>query len=140
MIQVNSKLFFNLVFLSSVFFLASCATTTGVVGEVDPGAEKEKASMIEVQNKSLAKRVSIKDFKNRVVNDLLNVQVKIANDFSSTQQFQYRFSWFDASGFEVEKEADNWQPLIMHGGAVTTVQGVAPNPAVKSYKIVLRQL
>ena len=75
-----------------------------------------------------------------MINNLLNVQVEIANDFSSTQNFQYRFSWFDSSGFEVEKESGSWQPVIMHGGAVTTLQAVAPNPTAKTFKIVLRQL
>lgn len=119
-------------------FLPACATTLGTAAKVDISST-EATPVIEVANKALEKRFKIKSFKNRMVNDLLNVQVEIANDFSSTQQFQYRFSWYDASGFEIEKEAGSWQPIVMHGRAVTTLQAVAPNPAAKSYKIVLRQ-
>lgn len=132
--------YLTLAFVVSAALLSSCATTSGIMGKADPSAEEGKATMIEVENKSLAKKVSIKSFKNRVINDLLNVQVEIANEFSSTQQFQYRFSWFDASGFEIEQESESWKPVVMHGGAVTTIQAVAPNPTAKTYKIVLRQL
>ncbi len=128
------------ILIVSSLIMAGCATTTGITGSVDPSAEAEKSSLIEVQNKSLAKKVSITSFKNKVVNDLLNVQVEIANDFSSTRELQYRFSWFDAAGFEIEQEGGRWQPIVMHGGSVTTLRAVAPNPTVKSYKIVLREL
>jgi len=127
-------------FLSVCLFTAAvgaCATS-GVVGESDPSGEKSE--LIEIQNKSLAKKVSIQNFKTRVVNDLLNVQVEIESQFSSTQEFQYKFSWFDATGFEVEGEANSWRTLILTGKETKTVQAVAPNPTAKKYRMVLREL
>ena len=120
--------------------IVACATT-GVVGEVNPEAsDKEKAELIEVQSKSLAKKVVIKSFRTKMVNDLLMAQVEIANQFSSTQDFQYKFAWYDASGFEVESEGEAWTPIVLHGGAVKSLQAVAPNPTVKKFKIVIRKL
>lgn len=118
-------------------FVGACATS-GVVGESNP--ESGKSEIIEIQNKSLAKKVSIKDFKTRVVNDLLNVQAEIQNNFNSTQEFQYKFSWFDTTGFAVESGGDSWKTLVLHGQEAKTVQGLAPNPTARKFKIVLRKL
>jgi len=117
--------------------VAACATS-GVVGKSD--SESGKSEVVEIQNKSLAKKVSIKEFKSRVINDLLNVQVEIQNNFSSTQEFQYKFSWFDTTGFAIESGGDSWKTLVLHGQESKTVQGLAPNPTAKKFKIVLRKL
>lgn len=134
-IMNNYLKFFSVCLFSSV--IIACATS-GVVGKSDPASGKSE--IVEIQNKSLAKKVSIKDFKSRVVNDLLNVQVEIENNFSSTQEFQYKFSWFDTTGFAVESGGDSWKTLVLHGQEVKTVQGLAPNPTARKFKIVLRKL
>ena len=123
--------------IASLFLLTlvACATS-GVMGTSDSA----KSEIVEVQNKSLAKKVSIKDFKTRIVNDLLNVQVEIENNFNSTQEFQYKFSWFDTTGFAVDSEASSWNAIILHGKESKTVQALAPNPAARKFKIVLRSL
>lgn len=117
--------------------IAACSTS-GVKGTSD--STSGKSEIIEVQNKSLAKKVGIKDFKTRVVNDLLNVQVEIENKFSSTQEFQYKFSWFDVTGFAVDSGGDSWKTLVLHGMESKTVQALAPNPTARKFKIVLRKL
>ena len=120
-----------------LIFISACATS-GIVAESDPATGK--SDVVEIQNSSLAKKVAIKNFNTRVINDLLNVQVEIQNLFDSDQEFQYKFSWFDVTGFEIESEGNSWKTLILHGKETKNVQGLAPNPTVKKYKIVLRQL
>ena len=129
--------FSGLMLTLSSIMLVACATS-GVVGTSDSASDKSE--IVEIQNKSLAKKVSIKDFKTRVVNDLLNVQVEIENNFDSTQEFQYKFSWFDRTGFALDSEASTWNAIVLHGKEVKTVQALGPNPAARKFKIVLRKL
>mgnify|MGYP001049137080 CR=1 FL=1 len=118
--------------------LAGGCASSGVVSEADPSAKNTE--LVEVQNKALAKKVSIRNFKTREINDLLNVQLEIQSEFSSTQEFQYKLSWFDGAGFEVESEANSWKTLLLYGKETKTVQAVAPNPTVKKFKLFLREL
>ena len=125
-------------FIGFIVVIMTACTTTGMVG--GSGKSPNDAEMVEIQNKSLAKKLSIQSFNTRVVNDLLKVQVSIENLFTSTQEFQYKFSWFDVTGFEVEIEGNAWHTLILHGKEMKTVQALAPNPTARKYKIVLREL
>ena len=129
--------FSSLVLAMTAMMVVACATS-GVVGTSDTASGKSE--IVEIQNKSLAKKVSIKDFKTRIVNDLLNVQVEIESNFNSTQEFQYKFSWFDTTGFAVDSEASAWNSIVLHGKESKTVQALAPNPAARKFKIVLRKL
>jgi uncharacterized protein YcfL len=118
-------------------FVAACSTS-GIVG--GSGKSTNGSEMVEIQNKSLAKKLSIENFNTRVINDLLNVQVSIENQFTSSQEFQYKFAWFDVTGFEIEAEGNTWHTLVLHGKEMKTIQALAPNPTVRKYKIVLREL
>lgn len=130
--------FFGVAFC--VLGLIGCASTSGVVGEVKSERDGVVEENIEIQNRVLAQKLEITNFRSRIVGGILQAQVTVENRFSSDQQFQYKFAWFDSNGFQVEPESEGWEALVLHGKETRTLNAVAPNPTVKSFKVVLRSL
>lgn len=94
--------------------------------------------IIESNSGLLSDSLSIADTKTAFVGDLLKAQVSIKNDSGSQLNFQYKFKWLDRNGFEVAIDGRPWQPISITPHESKTVQGVAPNPSVNSFKILVQ--
>ncbi len=91
-----------------------------------------------VNNPKLARGLRITEQNSKFVGDLLTVQVSLASLYDDTQNYKYKFSWYDANGFEIDAGSNAWLPLIMYGSQTKTIQGVAPNPSARQFKLMLR--
>jgi len=115
--------------------LVGCAVNeTATVTVNDDGTTQ----IIESNSGLLSDSLSIVDTKTGFVGDLLKAQVSIKNDSGSQLNFQYKFKWLDKNGFEVAIDGRPWQPISITPHESKTVQGVAPNPTVNSFKILVQ--
>lgn len=123
------------------FSLIAC-TTSGIEGRVQGGSPDNPVftQQLIVHSDSLARKIVIAEIRSHFVADLLAATVVLQNKSSRDQSFQYRFSWFDQQGIELEQGADNWTPLVLHGQQSSSLQAIAPNPQARSYKINIRKL
>lgn len=119
--------------------LAGCATS-GIEATGKPGADPEFAKHLVIHNEPLADKIIITDMQSRMRGDLLQVNVVLTNLSSRDQNIQYRFSWYDANNFEVEQGSRAWTPVTLHGNASFSMQAVAPNATVKTYKVNVREM
>lgn len=87
------------------------------------------------ENPKLKKMVRIYNVEMRAVGNILQVSVSLANLTKKTLSIQYKFMWFDKDNFEIRADASPWIPVTLHPQEQKSVQGVAPNPAAKSFKI-----
>jgi uncharacterized protein YcfL len=127
--------------LAVVVLLAGCATTSGMEATGKPMGDPKFAKHLVIHNEALAGKVIITDMLSRVSGGgLLQVNVVLTNLTSSDKDLQYRFSWYDADSFEVEQGSRAWNPITLHGNASASLQAVAPNASVKSYKVNVREL
>ncbi|UZE95666.1 YcfL family protein [Alkalimarinus alittae] len=94
--------------------------------------------IIESNSGLLSDNLSIADTKTGFVGNLLKAQVAIKNDSGSQLNFQYKFKWLDKNGFEVAIDSLPWLPISITPHESKTVQGVAPNPTVNSFKILVQ--
>ena len=125
------------VFLAGVSMsMLGCAVneTATVVVNDDGGVTQ----VIESRSDTLAADLKIADTKAAFVGNLLKAQVEIKNDSGNTLNFQYKFKWLDKNGFEVAIDGRPWQPLTITSYETKAVQGVAPNPTVTSFKILVQ--
>ena len=53
---------------------------------------------------------------------------------------QYRISWYNAEGMEIDGEGRTYRPLILQGLDSVTVTGVANSPAAVTSRIRIREL
>lgn len=123
--------------------LGGCSTTggveaTGKTGWDDQGARSLETNIV-FSSSGLKGDVNIVDLKSTLAGDIMRAQVLLRSKDNDTLQLQYRFEWYDAGGTEINSGSGSWKPLILNGRETKTVQGVAPDPRAKEFKLKLRE-
>ena len=122
--------------------ITACAASSGIeagaIGALGPNGETTYTTIVSVGNRGLARRIAVTKVDEQRIGDLLRTSVTLKSMTSQTEALQYRWTWFDAKGFEVNSSSQAWQPLLVYGQQTASVQGLAPNPAAKSFKLHLR--
>lgn len=77
--------------------------------------------------------------KSTLAGDLMKVQVAIRSKDRDTVQIQYKFDWFDAAGMEIGANQGAWKPFLIYGREARTIQGVAPDPRAREFKLKVRE-
>ena len=91
-----------------------------------------------VLNTSSVEVVDIKsDFteKPKTVRSMLIAKVVVRNKVSKALNLEYKFSWFDKNGNEIDPGSGAWTPIMLNKKSSATLQGVAPNPGAIDFKI-----
>jgi len=122
--------------------LAGCSSTAGIEGSTtavrDESGNTAYSNLMVVNNPKLAGKIQIADIQTEMVGGLMKTQVNLISKYSKNVNIKYKFSWFDADGMEIDANADAWTPLMLYGNESKTVQGVAPNPTARKFKIKIR--
>ena len=118
----------KIITLIFVALLAACSST--------PGGKNQ----ITFEATNLSKHIDVKDMRSKSLAGVLQGQVLVQGRSNKTRSFQYRFSWLDAQGFELEGDKQNWQPITIKSSETRTLSGVAPNTQVRSFRFEIRDL
>ncbi len=121
-----------LVFTASATTGCSTAGTTATLEETPSG---EYAQYISTPNSGLRRKLSIESMAMRNAGDLRQVQAVLRNLKNSTQRFQYKVVWYDASGFAIDSESRPWNPVTLRGKDTFPVQATAPRASATTFKI-----
>lgn len=136
--------FYGFVIVSMALSFIGCSSTAGIEGSMSAtagqGSQTEYRKQVIVNNKSLARNIQIVDMKSDFVGNLLRANVSLVNKDNDTIHIQFKFSWFEESGREIDPDTDTWTPVILYGNESKSLQGVAPNPNAKEFKIKIREL
>lgn len=133
---MRKELFKPLIFAGLATTIVGCAVNeTATVTVNNDGTTQQ---IIESNSGTLSSDLTIADVKTGYVGDLLKTQVTIKNDSRHDLNFEYKFKWLDKNGFEVAIDGRPWTPLSITPYESKTVQGVAPNPSVNSFKILVQ--
>jgi uncharacterized protein YcfL len=119
--------------------IGGCATS-GIEATGKPLGDPEYAKHLVIHNETLADKIIIQEMHTRETGGVLEVSLVLANLTSTDKNIQYRFTWYDASNFEVEQESRSWTPAVLNGHATLNMQALAPNPTVTTYKVNVREL
>jgi len=123
--------------------LVGCSTTAGVETTGRTTWDDEGARSLEKQvvfnNSGLKGDIQIVEVKSAMAGNIMRVQATLRSKSRDTLPFQYRFDWYDAAGLEINSGAGSWKPLILYGRESKTVQGVAPDPRAKEFKLKIRE-
>lgn len=125
-----------------VLFPGCSSTTSGIEGSstmmMDADGGYQFSEYVVVNNPKVARGLQIVNLSQEFVGDILRAQITLASKYSKTQQYQYRFAWLNESGVELDAGSHSWIPFIMYGNETKTLQGVAPNPSARQFKINIR--
>ena|SRR6266568_2535762 len=137
------KKFGTAVALLALTCLAGCSTTAGIeaVGTTTWNQEgaRELQSKVIINNSSLAGDIQVMDAKSALAGDLMRAQVTLKSKDRDTVPIQYRFEWYDANGMEIGAGTSAWKPFLIYGRESRSLQGVAPDPRAREYKLKIRE-
>lgn len=68
---------------------------------------------------------------------LLRVSIQAVNTSSSAKTLRYKFTWFDAAGFEINSLTSRWEALETAPQEPISINRIATSPKVAAYKVFL---
>ncbi len=128
------KKFFG--FTAVLFLFLGCAPSSQSAHKSASNVLRSVNNQFIINNIPLNYQVSIVDYNSKFTNNLLHVSVNIKNHKQKQYQLEYRFRWFDESGFEVGKTS--WLPLTINAMEYKSIQQIAHTPQTESFKFYIR--
>lgn len=120
------KRIFHTALLGSALLLAACSSSSPELinyrgGDLE-GVIDVKRSVVELTPGGLPQARAI-----------------LVNDAGTTQRFEYKFAWFDASDMPVDEEERPWHAVSLAGKDEMTVRGTAPHDKARRFQIQIRE-
>lgn len=122
--------------------LSGCSATSGAAGRAKVGWTDEGAPVLNTKvvynSSTLSRKVAIDEMTSSKAGDMLLAQVTLHSKAGDTINLQYKFEWFDLNGLALNASSATWKPLLIYGKESKTIQGLAPDPRGREYKLLLR--
>jgi len=99
---------------------------------------KSKDNKIIINNIPLSYQVSIDGYNSRFINDLLEASVKISNKDATQHELEYKFKWYDATGFGISESLSVWKPIVLDASDSIELKALAITPKVETFKFYIR--
>lgn len=123
--------------LAGLAMIVSACSTAGIAGG---GADYADSPYLIVDDQTLARRVDLVSTSHEVLdNGLMRAYATFRSNRMRNQNLQYRFSWYDERGVEIDSQGQPYRKLVLQGRDAVSVQSVAPNSRAVEYKIRLRR-
>lgn len=122
--------------LLTVLALAGCATAGLRAGD----SSLTNDPYLIIDDASVGDQISIVKVAHDHVGEIMRANVTLQNNRSRSLQIQYRFSWFDTNGMEIDGQGKPYRDLVIEGRDTINVTSVAPSPAATEFKIRVRKL
>ncbi|MBN1636964.1 MAG: DUF1425 domain-containing protein [Deltaproteobacteria bacterium] len=126
------------IIMACAILLAACAGTAPNVLDVQAGPGGLSSKKVEVNDKVLARQLAFGEVSVRPVGSSLQAQVMVQNLSSRDVNFEYRFIWYDSSGFEVSS-LTAWIPATLAGKVSRGFKSTAPSDNAVSFKCMIRK-
>lgn len=132
----------SLLVLTGALPLACSSSTTsnvavGQIVEGEAGQVLEKDYII--KDKPLAKEIGVLDIKARLVGNYLEGLALLQNRRKYTVDFEYRFEWYDETGYPVESNIVHWTPDLLYGRESKWIKSLCPKPNATGFKVMIRR-
>lgn len=118
--------------LAAALTLGGCASDTAGISVSSLGETR-------IDSNSFAQDIALDSVDARRVGDLIQGSALIVSKSSSDMRVQYKFTWYDASGFTIEDEANSWKSVKLHGKQQLQVSAVAPNAQAVKFDVYVRE-
>ena len=132
--KIQSTLFLGM----SLFLLSACSPQLTSVDKSSSNIMKSKNSKIIINNIPLSYKVSIDGYNSRFINDLLEASVNISNKDAKQYPLEYKFKWYDATGFEISESLSIWKPIVLDASDTIELKALAITPKVETFKFYIR--
>ena len=123
---------------SALALTAGCASTAGtsVVLNHDTGASALYEGSTSLHNSMAVTAVTYV----KVPAGLNRANFQLTSLVQRQLNLQYRISWYNSEGMEIDAGTRTYRSLILHGQDSVTVTGVANNPAAVKSRLRVREV
>jgi uncharacterized protein YcfL len=120
--------------------LLACAGTASNILHVQAGPGGLSSKKEEINDASLSRSLTFGEVSVRPLGlaASMEAQVIIQNKSRRDVMFEYRFIWYDASGFEISS-APSWTPALLSGREARGYKSTAPAPNATNFKCMIRR-
>lgn len=133
---------FSVLLLVGISVLSGCSATSGAEGRARVGRTDDGAPLLNTKvvynSTALSRKVAIDEMTSSIAGDMLRAQVTMHSKAGDTINLQYKFEWFDLNGLPLNADSATWKPLLIYGKETKIIQGLAPDPRGREYKLLLR--
>ena len=118
----------------------ACAGTASNILHVQAGPGGLSSKKEEINDLSLSRSLAFGEVSVRPLGlgSSMEAQVIIRNKSRRDVMFEYRFIWYDASGFEISSAA-SWTPYLLSGREARGFKATAPAPNATNFKCMIRR-
>lgn len=128
----------NILCLSMGVLLLTGCNPQKNVDQSSSNIMKSKNSEVIINNIPLSYQVSIDGYNSRFINDLLEASVNISNQDATQHPLEYKFKWYDASGFETDDSLSIWKPFVLDASDSIELKAMAITSKVETFKFYIR--
>jgi len=86
----------------------------------------------------LHNHIRVTERSTRLVNGMLEAQVRGQNIKNKDVQYEYRFVWLDRDGIEIDTQSSTWKPMALHAKEIALMKGMAPSPEATDFLMAVR--
>jgi uncharacterized protein YcfL len=119
-----------------LFTLTGCSTAGIQAGD----SSQAMSPYLLVDDPSLADQISVAKVAHDQVGDIMRATVTLKSNRNRSIQFQYRFSWYDQNGMELDGSGKTYRTLTLRGKDAVPVTSVAPSPYATEFKIRIQKV
>ena len=122
--------------LGALVLAGTGCSTAGVVA----GGGDGKQTYILADDPTIADQINVAAVEHRMVGDLLQAHVTLKSNRDRSLRIQYRFSWYDATGVEIDAGTKPYHDVVLEGRDAISVTSLAPSPDAKEFKIRIKKV
>lgn len=123
----------------------ACLALTGCIssstGGMETVATEGGTPVVRIDDMFFAQHLKVEEVRShRTEMGFLAAAVYVRNRYSKDFPVQYKFTWFDANGMEVQPNGRPWEQTVIHGGEGATLAATAPEPIVTRFVVRMRRM
>lgn len=115
----------------------SCSFLFSGDGTASNTMESQEDAVV-INDIPLSYNISIEGSNSRFIADLLDARVIIRNKDSDQHNLEYKFIWYDESGFEMAKHLTKWKRVRIDSKDRIVLKSLAVTPKIDSFKFYVR--
>lgn len=119
--------------LIAVALLVGCTQNTAGV-RIDGATQ-----MVNFGGTHLDDRFKVGEITTRVKNGHTQGIVQLESQYTGTQAIQYRFTWYDNDGLDVNAQPEAWKTLMVQGLETVTLSSMSVNPQGTQFRIQIQE-
>jgi len=129
----------NKIFISFITFALLINLNADLIGDgTNSNTITSQDEKIVINDIPLDYKVQIIGTSSRFKYDLLDARVVIKSLSNSRHELEYKFVWYDESGFEMGKHLSKWEHIRIDAKDTIILKSLAKTSKVDSFKLYIR--